>query len=247
MENSNESSTTASNIINVPTVPLTSAKTTSAKQTAKKTVSKKTTEKKEENTDNFEITYKEIEEIIKFIKQDEDDEDHQHFVIRTNIDQYELNYVFNYIEDDDDEQDKVIVNIYLHSGLDYTCKYDRTVMLTSIVVDCGINNITLKQFLKNFYYIADSNYVQVTPFDWSLVAKPSLPKFKFFNSLYNELKLENVNKIGRKLIRKNFACTICYEDISQRQKTKCGHGLCFYCYYKLENKTCPVCRTNIDH
>jgi hypothetical protein len=38
-------------------------------------------------------------------------------------------------------------------------------------------------------------------------------------------------------------CCVCY-DVNLLY-TKCDHNLCRICYYKNENRKCPVCRTNI--
>ena len=38
-------------------------------------------------------------------------------------------------------------------------------------------------------------------------------------------------------------CCVCY-DVNTIY-TKCDHNLCRKCYYKIDNKKCPVCRTSI--
>jgi len=219
---------------------------------AKKTIAKKSVPLIIKNSDinHFNLTEQELNEFCEFIRCEcdsdaEDNEDcdcgcgHEHFIIRTSIDNYDLNYVFI------NGKDQIIVTINLYSSVNYTNNYERNILLGVLTIDCRENNTKLKEFLKNFHYICSSEYVEIIPFDWKLVAKANLPKLSFFDSLHKQILKEKINKIGRKLTRKSFSCCVCQEEISERQKTKCNHGLCFYCYYKLENKTCPVCRTNI--
>jgi hypothetical protein len=213
---------------------------------AKKTVAKKTVSTSVIDNNQFELSEDELNDFCNFIKkscEDECDCEHDHFIIRTTIDNYDLNYIFIY----NDDEDEIIVTINLFSGVNYTSKFEHNILLNVLTIDCGEENKDLKEFLKNFHYICSSNYVQITPFDWSMMAKTNLPKLKCFDKLHKEVMVEKINKIGRKMTRKFFECSVCREEISERQKTKCNHGLCFYCYYKLENKICPICRATISH
>ena len=38
-------------------------------------------------------------------------------------------------------------------------------------------------------------------------------------------------------------CCVCFENTSN--KTQCGHLLCLSCLRQLNNKLCPLCRTNL--
>jgi len=42
---------------------------------------------------------------------------------------------------------------------------------------------------------------------------------------------------------KTDKCCVCY-DVNSLY-TSCEHNLCRICYYKIDSKKCPVCRTNI--
>lgn len=219
---------------------------------SKKTVAKKTVITQPSQPikiNNYDVTEEELDEFCKFVKkpcQNDDCDDcedcEHHYVIRTFIDIFEIRFSFIY----NDEIQEMLIIIHLLSGINYVVKYINEILLNSITIDCEDNDDNLKEFFRNFHYICSSDYVEIVPYNWSMMAKENLPKIKCFDKLHKQITVEKMNKIARKLTKKSFTCSVCSEEISEKQKTKCNHGLCFYCYYKLENKTCPICRNNIS-
>jgi hypothetical protein len=67
-----------------------------------------------------------------------------------------------------------------------------------------------------------------------------------FNKTTDSLNnFEISDKILKQLGHDVNECCVCYENTIF--KTKCGHSLCYDCFFKLENKNCPMCREKIQN
>lgn len=58
----------------------------------------------------------------------------------------------------------------------------------------------------------------------------------------------SILEIASSTLRLNStACPICYQDVSERMTTRCGHGFCKCCLQRwlLSGKGCPMCRATV--
>jgi hypothetical protein len=69
---------------------------------------------------------------------------------------------------------------------------------------------------------------------------------KWVIELYNQLGFEyEPDEIMLTTIEGNVGeCCVCYEQ--NNSYTNCGHNLCVSCYKLIQNKICPICRTNLS-
>ena len=70
-----------------------------------------------------------------------------------------------------------------------------------------------------------------------------------FYCLYHKDDVEELNNIKKRNLRlfgnELNECCVCYEKTVK--KTICKHNLCFKCYLKLEQKSCPLCRKELEN
>ena len=133
-------------------------------------------------------------------------------------------------------------NTYAMCNLDYyydvAKEYDNAIKYYLMASDKGnkiaINNvkIMIKQNSVNVLFILlnknnKSKFVQET-----ILNICSCPKLKYICDQYKMHYLEE--------------CFICFNNEKFIIKTTCQHEMCYECFAKLYNNSCPFCRTNIE-
>lgn len=154
--------------------------------------------------------------------------------------------------DEDDEEIEIFTDLNFIKKIDNIDVYVRIyVSSDSINLKIFRNNFRFKIFERNLLYFNTydeyecgyiKNIIKLSLMDWDKCIYDIL-ELKYNKTTDSLNDFEITDKILKQLGHDVNDCCVCYDNTIK--KTKCGHHLCYDCFYKLKNKNCPMCREKI--
>jgi hypothetical protein len=100
--------------------------------------------------------------------------------------------------------------------------------------DIENENVLLNHIFNTFFYV----YILIKHFQYN----------SLFTYLYHSEDIEHIVQLRERRIRlfgnDKMECCVCLNKTLIT--TSCGHFLCQYCFSRLNNRTCPLCRNNLE-